>query len=224
METNKNVSFETYKISKQGQGNSQPLSNSSDLEIWRKFKQGNEEAFICIYKDYFNLLFRYGHQFSKDSGLVEDCIQELFIDLRAKRQNLAEVTSIKYYLYKSLRSKIIRSLSRQNRFKFSDNLLDGYNFQINLNQEMVLINSEIDDNTRQALKASFNSLTPRQREIIIYYFYEKLTYQEISEIMNLSKVKYSRDLLYRAIDKLKEELKDFKPNLFYTFILLYFHY
>ncbi|UZR98471.1 RNA polymerase sigma factor [Chondrinema litorale] len=220
----KNIRLTSYDSLNLKHGITQSISNPPDQKIWKDFKNGNEEAFISIYKNYFNLLFRYGHQFTKDTGLVEDCIQELFIELRSKRKNLADVTSIKFYLYKSMRSRIFRSLSKQSRFKFSDNLLDGYNFQINLSQETFLINSEIDESTRQALKEAFNNLTTKQREIIIYYFYENLSYQEISEIMNFSKVKYSRDLLYRAVDKLKESMHDFKPQIFYTFIAIFFSY
>lgn len=182
--------------------------------LWREFKEGSEEAFIAIYRNYFQLLYAYGHQFTVDTNMVEDCIQELFIELRVKRERLKHTNSIKFYLYKALRNRLLRKLSRKKMLPLSDNLMDGYNFEINLSQEHKMIYAQLDKEVKDALNAALNNLSIRQREIILYYFYEKLSYAEIADIMEFSKPKFARDLLYRAIAKIKAEMKNSNIELF----------
>ena len=42
---------------------------ASDRELWGAFKNGDEAAFIAIYRQYFPVLFRYGSQFTWDSSI-----------------------------------------------------------------------------------------------------------------------------------------------------------
>lgn len=195
--------------------------NQHEPDLWREFKAGREEAFIYIYRRYFQQLYAYGHQFTKDTPLIEDCIQELFMELRSKRQRLQDITSIKFYLIKALRNRILRQLSRKKALPCNEALMDGYNFEINLSHEHKMIHAQLDVEVKQALNAALNKLTVRQREIILYYFYEKLSYAEIAEIMELSKPKFARDLLYRAIAKIKAELKNSNKDLFAILLSLH---
>ncbi|MDF9799358.1 RNA polymerase sigma factor (sigma-70 family) [Catalinimonas alkaloidigena] len=108
---------------------------TQDTDLWQRFKEGSEEVFIAIYRSYFQLLYAYGHQFTVDTNMVEDCIQELFIALRVKREKLKYTNSIKFYLFKALRNRLLRKLSRKKMLPLSEQLMDGYNFEINLSQE-----------------------------------------------------------------------------------------
>lgn len=195
-------------------GKSHHERDSKDTDLWQEFKEGSEEAFIFIYRKYFQQLYAYGHQFTVDTNMVEDCIQELFIELRVKRERLKHTNSIKFYLYKALRNRLLRKLSRKKMLPLSENLMDGYNFEINLSQEYKMIHAQLDKEVKDALNTALNSLSIRQREIILYYFYEKLSYAEIAEIMEFSKPKFARDLLYRAIAKIKVEMKNSNTELF----------
>ncbi|MDW7692932.1 hypothetical protein R9C00_10625 [Flammeovirgaceae bacterium SG7u.111] len=82
------------------------------------------------------------------TGLVEDCIQEVFIYLRKKKANLGNTNSIRFYLYKALHSKILRTLSGKSKMFVSSNLLEGYNFQLNLSYKTLLIKNQIDEDAR----------------------------------------------------------------------------
>ena len=63
-------------------------------EIWQQFKNGDEKAFIWIYKTYFPILYNYARQFGLDPGFIKDQIQELYIYIRNNRKQLADVKSI----------------------------------------------------------------------------------------------------------------------------------
>ena len=53
----------------------------NESEIWEQFRNGSEQAIIFVYRTYSNKLFNYGCQFTAKREIVEDCIQDLFIDL-----------------------------------------------------------------------------------------------------------------------------------------------
>ena len=62
--------------------------------IWEQFKKGDKKAYAHIYYQYFDHLYDYGCRLSAHTELVEDCIQELFIRLWKRKEQLHEVESV----------------------------------------------------------------------------------------------------------------------------------
>ncbi len=178
------------------------LHQQQDYELWLSFKNGNESAFIAIYKSNFSKLYKYGFQFTKDRDLIKDAIQDLFIELRKKRKNLSNTTSIKLYLYKCIRRKILSYKQQANKMISHQNL-DGYNFDVDLSAEHVLIIKQLDTERKKKLAKAMKSLSARQKEAIYYFYYEDLSYADVAEIMELGHAKSARNLVYRALKCLK---------------------
>ena len=175
-----------------------------DLDIWRQFKAGNESAFIHIYELYFEPLFNYGLQFTRDMALVEDCIQDLFIEIRKTRGRLSDTTSIKLYLYKAIKRKIIQ-LIKYKRSRFHHEPIDeGYQFHFVFSHEHYLINQQLDQEQLHKLNEALKKLPLRQKEVIYYYFYEQLSYAEIKEIMEFVSIKSVRNKAYIALQTLRK--------------------
>ena len=68
----------------------------SNAEVWLDFQSGNQEALTFIYKTYIQNVYNFGRQISNDERVVENRIQELFIDLRKHMRSLSSVTSINF--------------------------------------------------------------------------------------------------------------------------------
>ncbi len=83
--------------------------NTSDIDIWKAFKRGDEDAFLLIYNTYFIRLCAYGYKFSLDTHLVEDCVQDVFIEIIKRRKKLSDTDNIQFYLMRSVRSAICTS-------------------------------------------------------------------------------------------------------------------
>lgn len=186
----------------------------SEAEIWKKFKHGDESAFIWIYKNYFTVLYNFARQFEQDSDAVKDHIQELFIYIRNNRNRLTDVQSIKFYLFKSLRRRLLSDKKRKFSFLSIFNSESKCSFDVELSDspEIKLINQTIESEKKERLTNSMKKLTLRQKEAVVHFFYEGLSYKEIAEIMELKMVKSARKLIYRAIDTLRVELQDFKAS------------
>ncbi|MCH7401648.1 RNA polymerase sigma factor [Belliella kenyensis] len=174
-----------------------------DIEIWAAFNRGDEKAFNYIYRFHATAMFEFGIQITNDIGVVQDCIQNIFIYLRRKRGELKEVHSIKAYLFKSLQREIIRKLNKikSNESKNIDSFEDS--FQIELSHETKLIQLEIETEKTLLIEDALNKLTTRQRQAILLLYKEGMSYKEIAEVLEFSEVKSARKLIYRALDSIK---------------------
>ena len=184
--------------------NGTTYQDKSDFLIWRDFKSGSKEAYLFIYETYFTELYSYGCQFSKDKTLVEDSIQDLFIDIHDKKENLSDTTSIKFYLYRSLRRKI--HLYSKKHEKHNHPLENTSHFPVSFSVEDHIIEEQEKSYKLHQLNKALDSLTPRQREILYYFYYQDFSYKEISQIMGFRQVRSVRNLLYKAIGAAKDIL------------------
>lgn len=181
------------------------FTSESDEKIWAEFKNGSESAFIFIYENFFDKLLNYGLRFIQDREIVKDCIQDLFIEIRDKRDSIGRTNAIKPFLYKILRRKITRFLlksSKNEKFKFVHE-----KFTIELSYEQHLIEKQFNEEQINKLKKAINKLSIKEREAIFHFYFEGHSYQQIAEIMGYSDVKTARTLLYRAISALKKSLE-----------------
>lgn len=189
------------------------LSQQPEVEIWRRYKNGDGLAFSYMYQQYTKILYIYGMKITPDKEIVKDCIQDLFVELWLYRSTVAQTDSIKYYLFKSLRRKIVSRISNENQLTSVDEQIHPQKLGVTTSYELDLIAEQTIQERRDKINLSMNCLTKRQKEAIFLKFYNELSYDEIASIMSLS-----RQAVYNLIFKALKELK--KHLLLETFILL----
>ena len=179
--------------------------HAEELEYWGDMCNGNETAFGKIYNYFARDLFRYGYRISEDTALVQDSIQDLFLNIWNKRRDLTDVHSPRFYLYRSLRNKLIRS-SESNRLLFSE---DGEMVEQWFPSENDLESNWIIDETSriqtEKLHNALQKLPVRQQEVIQLRYYHDFSAEEIGRIMNINQQSV-RNLQNRAIQHLRSEL------------------
>jgi RNA polymerase sigma factor (sigma-70 family) len=175
----------------------------SDVEIWNLFRSGSDSAFDYIYQTYFDKLYNYGCQFTQDQSLVEDSLQDLFIELKLRCGHLSQTDKILPYLYSAFRRKIIRFRAKQSRFK----ALDSEDlFPIIAGADEFIINNEEERANHLRLQKALDELPENYREIIYLFYYENLSYEEIRSIQGFINVKSARNLLYKAVNTLGKRI------------------
>ncbi|HRK52675.1 MAG TPA: sigma-70 family RNA polymerase sigma factor [Cyclobacteriaceae bacterium] len=172
----------------------------TDLEVWKIFCSGSDEALIFIYNGHVQRLFRFGLQFAPRET-VKDAIQDLFVNLK-EAKSAREIQRITPYLYKSLYRILQRKLFFFRKFNFQANE-EIKNWEIQLSVESRLIDEEQSQERLGLLQKSLNELSVKQRKALLLYYYEGFTHNEIREIMNLSNKSSVRKLIYRAVEKLR---------------------
>lgn len=183
------------------------MNGLTEQQIWQAFKAGNDDALSYMYRQYANTLYNYGMQMTSKSEVVQDAIQDLFCDLIQSRARLGETTSIKFYLMGSLRNRLVRILKYKENDLLFDSLDNKEGFQIALPTTLSEFNDPFASETNAAFQEALNLMPEKQREAILLYYYEDMSYQQISEIMQMTKVKSARALIYRALESLTSLLK-----------------
>ncbi|WP_020526121.1 RNA polymerase sigma factor [Flexithrix dorotheae] len=174
-----------------------------DAEIWNAFSEGHEGAFAYIYEQNFDILINFGLQITRDNLLLEDALQDLFIEIRKNRKKLGQVISIKAYLLKSYRRKIFRQLNKSSRIFYYESLNQEC-FQLAINDENAFVHSQIQEEQKRYIVKVLNELSPREKEAIYHFFYADLSYDEVAEVMGLSSAKMARNLIYKSLKRLRE--------------------
>lgn len=196
----------------------QTSKSPDDAVLWAKLKAGNELAFSLLYRRYVNRLFNYGMHSCKDRDLVKDCLQELFARLWAKRETLGVAGSVNYYLFKSFRRLLIGKLIANRKFKLPFKGDPANVLEFTPSNEDSIIEDEAKSQQFEALKASLNALSKRQREAIFLKFFNELSYHEVSSVMEL-RVDSVYNLISKAIDVLRVKLKE---TVIYLLLLGFF--
>lgn len=198
-----NIEFKDYGEDKTYSSESE-VKNKSDVDIWAAFKEGDESAFIYIYRQYANLLFNYGAKFSDDRELVKDCLQDFFIYLRSAREKLGDTNSIKLYLLKSFRRRVIDYIVKSDNEKQRNKNVVDFQLKIEISHELKYINAQVQEKQVLKLKQALDSLNKNEKEAVYHFYYEGMTYKEIADLMGFSHVSSARRLIYRALYNLKD--------------------
>ena len=198
----------------------QEVTNTTkDQELWDQLRAGEKNALEKIYRDQAKLLLKYGSRFSPNSSTVEDCIQDLFIELWRNRERLGPTNSISSYLLASLRRKIIRRLKKDRRWVYSE---DGENYQFDLELaiEDKIVAGEMQAENLARLRSAFGQLSKRQQEVIYLKYQAGLEYEDICEIMEIN-YQSVRNLVSNALRKMK---KNVSSSLIIFFLQNFLHF
>lgn len=172
-----------------------------DYSLWKDFKNGDVDAYALIYQKYFFVLFNYGKKMCQDHDLIKDCIQELFIKIWNNRENLSETTSIKYYLFTSLRRKLLDVLRKPRVEMTSDHDVDGAGL-LDIPQD-----EEEDGGIMQKDKVAqaLNRLSQHQQKLLDLKFQKNLSNQEIAEELGIS-IQSVYNAVFKALRSIRKHL------------------
>lgn len=179
--------------------------------LWVAFKKGDVRAFEQLYNRYFEVLANYGHRYCTDKQQLEDAIQDVFVDLWRRRQHLADVESVKFYLFRALRHQVIRN-TRNDLLETSEDINDFLDFLVAFSSEQQSIEQETHITQTQAVTKAIAGLSQRQQEAINLRFYHGMSLDEMTQLMNLSKQSVS-NLLFKAYSVLRLTIKSIHPLL-----------
>jgi RNA polymerase sigma factor (sigma-70 family) len=172
-----------------------PQNDNHDAQ-WERFRAGEAAALGAIYDQHVRALYGYGHRLTPNRALVEDSIQDVFAELWKRRKRIRPTTSAKFYLLVALRRKIVRELKKQRTMlPLEEALHVSHTIQNSLSDEQAI-----------ALREALAQLGPRQQEAIYLRFYNRLTNDEIAELMEIDK-RTVYNLVSQALARLNRRLK-----------------
>ncbi len=159
----------------------QNRNDQIDRDCWTKARQGNVPAFSFIFNKYYQPLYQFAGRFVSDAQKAEDLVQDVFVRLWINRNELQITSSLKSYLYVSVKNNALNYIRREKKLQFSEEYTDGF-IEFMTTPEEQVIEKEMITAVHQAIDK-----LPRQcRLIYLMKRYDGLNYQEIAGILNIS--------------------------------------
>lgn len=171
------------------------------LDVWIRFRSGDQAAFSEIYQEFIDSLFAYGSKMTRDRELVKDCVQDIFVELQRLQPDLHHPEYIEFYLYKSLRNAIFHK-TKENKRTNSQAIEDMVSFDLHFNIEQESFDIESDSLRVEKLKQILQTLDPQKRELLFLKFSTGLNYVEIGHLLGLNPDTVKKQV-YRTLDNLR---------------------
>lgn len=96
----------------------------TETNLIDQIKQGSDQAFEMLFKEYFKALSVYAKKYLNDLDLAQDMVQEVFVKFYEQRNTITVHTSLKALLYQSVRNRCLDYIrSQQTRSAHHDNIL-----------------------------------------------------------------------------------------------------
>lgn len=176
-------------------------TSANEYLVWKDFKSGNLAAYSLIYRKYFFVLYNYGLKFCNDKELIKDCVQDLFIKIWNNRENLNDTTSVKYYLFTSLKNKLIDALkSPSQKLKMSDDVM---NLEITDDSDS---ESELFYFQKERVFRAMNKLSRHQQQVLQMKFYENQSNQEIAQELGIT-IQSVYNSVFKTLRSLRKQLE-----------------
>lgn len=192
-------------------GNNRPPKSNSregqDSQHWESLKEGNRSALSHLFRQYYPLLYEYGIKLCRHRELTEDAIQEVFVNLWRRRDQLPRVQSVRSYLLISIRNHLLNQLKgpRQNQENMEG--VQDYLPDDAFSPEEMLLIRENASTLRSVLFQAFQQIPPRLREALFLKVYAEMSYREIAPIMGVSP-QVARNYVSEAYRRLYELLSE----------------
>ncbi len=199
------------------------MSQQSEQEekLVQSLNKGNEEALKIIFDSYYEKLCLYAESFTRDHQAAEEITEDLFIYLWINAKTITIHSSLKNYLFRSIHNKCLSYLEKlktgRKHVEPLPYVLEDKEIIHPLDVDypgMDLICRDLEDKAGQILE----TLPEQCKKIYYLNRFEDLSYTEISGRLGVS-VGTVKTQMSRALQKLRDGLKEFLPGLLALFML-----
>lgn len=186
------------------------MAENLNQHIFKRLQKGDEKVFSELFDQYYSALCLFANNYLRDMDLSRSLVQQVFIDLWMKREKISISTSVKSYLYTTVKNRCIDVLRKE---KATTEISESVE---NLNQTPfrdLVEEAELNDR----INTSINQLPKKCREIFLLCRFEGLKYSEIAEKLGIS-VKTVEMQMGIALKKLRDSLSDYQMINLLVFI------
>ncbi len=158
-------------------------STSTDESIVASVQAGDSELFGELISRYEMKLKRYARKYLAREADIDDLVQDVFIKSYTHIQSFD--TSLKFspWIYRIAHNTFLNELKRKSRYVSSF-------FDVDAILPLLPAKETADaDVLKEEMRAEVDSLLeklqPKYKEVVILHYYEGLTYQEISDVLQI---------------------------------------
>ena len=186
-----------------------------DEQLLQQMAVGNRQAFTELYKRYWEDLFITAAKVLRGKEEAADVVQEVFLSLWNRRNELNIQGSLAAYLHTSVRYKCIHYIEKN--ITRRDYLVQLVEVSMSVFSPNAEINLQLKE-MQQAINKTVAKMPPKMQEVYKLSRQEHLSYKEISDCMSISEETVKKHIQH-ALQLIK---KDIAPYTFIFIILIFF--
>lgn len=159
------------------------LDITEDNELLTKLRNGDQMAFAQVYNQYRSKMYAYACNLCKSEEIAEEIVQEVFIRIWQKREQINVGLNFNAYVKKITLNHVLNHLKKIAREKTLQEEVFSYIEVIRNTTEDKLLEKELLKTYDEAI-----ALLPAQKKIIYQLSRnEEMTHEQIAEQLNISK-------------------------------------
>jgi RNA polymerase sigma-70 factor, ECF subfamily len=155
----------------------------SDEDIARIVQSGDIEAFGELVTRYEAKLKRYARKFLSREEDVEDLVQEVCIKAYTNIQSFDPSLRFSPWIYRIAHNTFVNELKKKSRY--STGIFDADVVLPLLPARETADALALDTEIRHEIDEVLETLPPKYREVIVLYYFEDISYQEMSDILQI---------------------------------------
>ena len=175
--------------------------NNVDSQILEGLRSGREDAFRQLFEEYYRNLVIFAGKYLNDPEAARDTVQDFFLNLYETRESLNIRSSVKSYLYSSVRNRCLNRLKHER-------VMDRHRDEV-LQEEVIRDPGPEEKMKETELEAMIHRIVaglPEQcRRIYIMSRVDGTNNMEIASELNLS-VRTVETQISKALKVLREKL------------------
>lgn len=178
----------------------------SDAELVRRIRTGDERALEAVFRQHYAGMASFVQRYVRSADLAEELVQDVFLKLWSKREHLADIETLRTYLFRAARNTALNYLRRvklERRWREEQAAADDPPTAYAADEETS------EQEVAAAVQAAIDRLPPRCREIFLLSRDGGLTYAEIARSLEIS-VKTVETQMGRALKSLRTSLSHFR--------------
>ena len=179
------------------------MNQPEEKDLFERIKKGDEKAFEILFHEYYGILCSFATKIIKDDVAAEEVVQDFFVKLWEKREQLFIETSLKNYLFRSIKNLCLNFIQHnKTKIRYAQMVLS----EVESNFSDVSNYPEVDLFIK--IEESINSLPEKRQEIFRLSRQDGLKYHEIAQKLNIS-IKTVETQMSLAIKTLRDKLKNY---------------
>lgn len=159
-----------------------PVKELTDAQIVTNVLKGDSDSYTFIVERYEAKLLRYAYFLIKDHDKAADIVQETFIKAYINLRSFHLNKQFSSWIYRIAHNETINVIKKHKKTStFSELDITGDDFAVDYSFGKAIDKMFLKQEVRQCIK----SLDAKYSEVVALYYFENLTYNEISDILHI---------------------------------------
>jgi len=182
--------------------------------------KGDPTAFEVLFKKYREQVARLVYSIAKDDSLVDDIVQEVFLLVYRHLAKFRQNAAFKTWVYRITVNEALRQIGRMKRWQ---PLPEGDFEPSHLPSSLIVFDNGdspervlVDGEQKRLVQRALDEIKPHHRMILVLYYLEDLSVQEIATVLEIpegsvkSRLFYARESLRKVLDPIldRESIAD----------------